>query len=273
MNIENIVNGENFKRICNVIITFDTLNSQRTYHPDKNIVFCKTDLINVALSELSNHSGRNIIITHQSDYCVDYNMFSKKPNSVVQWYAQNVNYNHPDLIPIPIGIENHDGLDKGTLIDIDFLSNLEPTYNTDKITDKIYCNFNVNTHHSRNNVRNILSKSSITHFDQFGITSKEFHNNLSKYLFVASPRGNGIDCHRTWESLIMGSIPIVDKHHMYDTYKNLPIIQVDNWSQVIETDILKEYKNKYLNGELFSNLEELTMEYWINKIIKNYKKI
>jgi hypothetical protein len=29
------------------------------------------------------------------------------------------------------------------------------------------------------------------------------------YAFVASPYGGGPDCHRTWEALILGCIPIV----------------------------------------------------------------
>ena len=29
------------------------------------------------------------------------------------------------------------------------------------------------------------------------------------FAFVASPSGNGLDCHRTWEALLLRSIPIV----------------------------------------------------------------
>ena len=34
---------------------------------------------------------------------------------------------------------------------------------------------------------------------------------LSSYKFALSPEGNGIDCHRTWECLYLGVIPIVKK--------------------------------------------------------------
>ena len=31
----------------------------------------------------------------------------------------------------------------------------------------------------------------------------------AQYAFVASPPGNGFDCHRTWEALVLGCIVIV----------------------------------------------------------------
>ena len=30
--------------------------------------------------------------------------------------------------------------------------------------------------------------------------------------FVLSPRGNGVDCHRTWDVLAVGAIPVVLRH-------------------------------------------------------------
>lgn len=272
MNIENIINGENFKRICNVIISPDTINEHRVYD-SKNIIFCKTDYLQTLFNEISELDGNNILISHQSDYEINKYIFDRKPKSISRWYAQNVNHRDDNLIPIPIGIENHTGSDKGTLIDLDFLSNLNPTYNNiNKITDKLYCNFNVNTHHNRSNVKEFLIRNELCHVDDFGIKSKDFHTNLSKYLFVASPRGNGIDCHRTWESLIMGSIPIVERHHMFDNYK-LPILQIDSWDELVNTNILEIYKDKYLKGDLFNNMEQLKMDYWINLILDDFKKI
>jgi hypothetical protein len=273
MNVENIVNGVNFKRICNIVIDLDTIH-QRRFYSEKNIIFCKTDLIDLLFSEINNTNTKNIIITHQSDFEINKERFLNKPSNVLRWYAQNVNYQDKDLVPVPIGIENHFGPSKGTLIDLEFLSNLNPTYKVeDKIFNKLYCNFNIGTHVNRINVYNFLIEKNLVDIGKFGISSKEFHETLEKYLFIASPRGNGIDCHRTWESIMMGAIPIVEKHFMYDTYKNLPILQINSWEDLVNTNILEIYKEKYLNNELFNNLEELTMDFWINKILKDFSNI
>jgi len=267
MDITNIVNGENFKRVANIVITPDTIHLERNYDEYFNIVFCKTDLIEIAFHELSKNSGKNILITHQSDYSITENLYLRKPPSIKKWFGKNIAFKHNDLISIPIGIENHCGADKGLLLDIDFIENLRVDYKPNEKIRKIYCNFNINNHPSRPNVKSILSKYHLSHFDDFGIPSNEFYTNLSKYLFVASPRGNGIDCHRTWETLLMGSIPIVDKNFIFDGYKNLPIIQVDDWEDLFKTDILQEYENQYYKGNLFNNMEEITMDFWIKKIM------
>lgn len=272
MNVENIVNGENFKRICNVVIAPDTLNKYRSYSK-KNIIFCKTDFLPILFSELSHSDSENILITHQSDYEINSEIYKVKPKSIKKWFAQNVNHRDPDLIPLPIGIENHKGTDKGTLIDLDFLTTYELDFEPkNKNTDKIYCNFSLKTHPNRANVQNYLLQNGLCNLDNFGIPSREFHAKLSEHLFVASPRGNGIDCHRTWETLLMGSIPIVEKHHMYDDYE-LPIIQLDSWSDLITTNILEDYLKRYKSKELFTNTEQLFMDYWVKIILKEFEKI
>ena len=36
----------------------------------------------------------------------------------------------------------------------------------------------------------------------------EYLRTLGQHRFVLSPRGNGLDAHRTWEALMVGTIPI-----------------------------------------------------------------
>ena len=39
----------------------------------------------------------------------------------------------------------------------------------------------------------------------------EYRQQLRETLFVISPPGNGLDCHRTWEAMVLGAIPVVLK--------------------------------------------------------------
>jgi len=283
MDIENIINGVNFKKISNVILDTNSIDISR-FSQTKNIIFCKIDLVEKLFHLLAGHKSKNILITHQGDRPINYEStmetqgiqgavgFEKKPDNILLWYAQNVNYKNENLIPLPIGLENHCGPSKGKYIDLKFLKEYNQDYGIkEKILDKVYCNFCPKSHPDREDAKNFFLDTDLGYFDDYGISYKDFNNNLSKYLFVASPRGNGIDCHRTWEALMMGSIPIVKKHFMFDSYKNLPIIQVENWSDLLNTNILNEFIAKYKNGELFKNMEELTMDYWFNKIENSFK--
>ena len=50
--------------------------------------------------------------------------------------------------------------------------------------------------------------------------------------FVVSPRGHGYDCHRTWEALALGCIPIVKHSPIDHVFDHLPVLIVREWSDV-----------------------------------------
>lgn len=225
---------------------------------DKMIVFCKTDYLASLFEQLSKFKGRIILISGQSDYEIDARVFQTRPPCVVKWFAQNANYQHPDLIPIPIGLESHD---TGSYTDWDFLKVAEFNTKTN-LTHKnkycVYCNFR-STHPSRKETLNTLVRNNVA-CSSTPKSYADYWKEAAKYAFVASPRGNGIDCHRTWETLMMGSIPIVEKHFMYDAF-DLPILQVSNWSDIGD---LEQLANQF-NGRSMYALE---FPYWKEKILK-----
>jgi hypothetical protein len=45
---------------------------------------------------------------------------------------------------------------------------------------------------------------------------------LGRHRFVLSPRGNGLDAHRTWEALLVGSIPSMRRTHLQNLHLHLP---------------------------------------------------
>ncbi|CAF1041368.1 unnamed protein product [Rotaria sordida] len=55
------------------------------------------------------------------------------------------------------------------------------------------------------------------------------------YPFWISPRGNGIDCHRTWEALYLDIIPIVWNSTLNSLYANLPVVIINNHTDLTES--------------------------------------
>ena len=51
-------------------------------------------------------------------------------------------------------------------------------------------------------------------------------------MFTVSPEGFGMDCHRTWETLMLGAVPIVKRGPLSRLFEHLPVIQVDDWAEV-----------------------------------------
>lgn len=102
---------------------------------------------------------------------------------------------------------------------------------------------------------------------QINVTNIKCYDQWKDYKFVLSPRGAGIDCHRTWEALVVGLIPIVLSSTIDNLFKDLPVIIINSWNEITESFLQEKYKEismKKQNNEY--NLETLHLEYWTNKI-------
>lgn len=92
--------------------------------------------------------------------------------------------------------------------------------------------------------------------------------NITNYAFVLSPFGVGMDCHRTWEALCLGSVPIVCAPNFRKLFEDLPVLIVNNWSDINETllnETIETYKTKTFN------FDKLQLKYW-RTLINNSTK-
>ena len=101
------------------------------------------------------------------------------------------------------------------------------------------------------------------------ISRIETFKNQMKYWFVISPHGNGLDCHRTWEALSLGCIPIVKSSGIDSLYDGLPVLIVNKWSDINE-ELLKTtiLENRFS----LECQEKILLSYWKDKI-NSYKNI
>jgi hypothetical protein len=82
---------------------------------------------------------------------------------------------------------------------------------------------------------------------------------MMQYKYVLSPHGNGLDCHRTWEAMLLGCIPIVKTSPLDPMFEGLPILIVKDWSEV-SLNLLSTFVPD------MSQMEKLTLDYW-NRLI------
>jgi hypothetical protein len=66
------------------------------------------------------------------------------------------------------------------------------------------------------------------------VPQEEIWRLYSRYPFVLSARGNGLDCHRTWELLLLGSIVITRTSPLDSLFEGLPVAIVNDWTAVRE---------------------------------------
>jgi len=242
-----------------------TINDMQQYianfqlYKKNSIIYCKTDFTKLLFEHLKFSNRKYVLISHHSDYSIDKQWFNLKPKNILKWFTINPVYKHPDLVPIPIGIKTPEGRayhDQYFNIKW-FNENTEKLNKIEKDEKTVYCNWANNTNSYRSK---ILKELQVPYYKTERFSSFELYcENMSRYKFVISPPGNGIACERTWIALYCGCFPIVIKNYIYDAWPELPIIQVNNYSEVtpklLEESLNKEY-----------NFEKAYIEYWYEKI-------
>ncbi len=259
------ITGDGFRYLSDFAFDETVSRQDFPYKQIKNgdIIFIKTDYLHEFFCNI--HPKINfsyIIISHNSDYPAPSKFKSiLEEKKIIAWFAQNADYKHNKLIPIPIGLENR-YCRFGNLQTID-------SFTSKKITKKylLYLNFSVNT--------SLKERITILHYfknkSYCAVASKKsYHAYLEDLLqakFVLSPKGNGPDCHRTWEALYLNSIPIVKTSPMDKLFLHLPVLIVQDWKDITEKFLITKL-NEF--NQIQFNSQKLWMNYW-KSLINSYK--
>ena len=213
---------------------------------------------------------------------LDQGSFFKLINNkyLIRWCSQNnVIQNYPSIIQIPLGLDYHavyndpkkwekiaDGKSpvEQEKFMIDVINKSKPFYER---INKIYVNFEVSADRfgQRKDCFKKISPLLLEMYQQ-KLKRTQTWINTTKYAFVLSPYGQGMDCHRTWEALILGSIPILKSKEFVNMFKDLPILFVDDWSD-INQQLLDDTNEKFKN--MTFNYDKLTLEYWKQIVFSN----
>lgn len=258
------ISGDTFRDFADHIFdeTTSSFNPEKVFEGD--VIFIKTDWDYLERFFTQIHpkiNHRYAIITHNSDHSAP-GPYSRYLDSekVIAWFAQNIeNFSHLKLFNLPIGIANKCWKHGNPKV---FLSSLDLRKNTDR-PNLCYMNFSKSTYP--------LEREYVyDRFEPISWCKKSQPKNLQNYLkdlsnskFTLSPRGNGIDTHRTWEALLMGSIPIVKSSSLDPLYKDLPVLIIDNWEYVNKINLSKVYE---MMKDRSYNLDKIYAQYWVDFI-------
>jgi hypothetical protein len=253
-------------------------------------IYVCSELLHFFVRDILKKITKNfVLVSGDSDLCVPKEALSQREfetlinsSKLIKWFAQNTRIqNISKMVQLPIGLDYHTISnnpyykwklpDEGNLPDAQELilknikENAQPFY--DRIP-KIYVNFSKENDRFKDRVNSLngIPNNLIIFNDTF--TKRTVNWNLmSKYAFVLSPFGNGLDCHRTWEALCLGCIPIVCAPNFTKLFEELPVLNVNDWNEVTE-ELLNASIIKFKNSTF--NLDKLLLSNWV-KQIKNTK--
>ena len=266
---EPFVSGDTFRAHADFI--FD--ETQQPFAPEDvafgSTVFVKGDLLQKFLRKVHPLIQQPyVLITHNSDEASPgpFGALLDDPK-ILAWFGQNADTHHPKLHPIPIGIANRYWAHGDTEVFDAVKAQGYPK------TTLLYLNFSINPVYTKPVLE---ERTKVYH--QFALQPfclPAFPKDLQSYLretamskFVLSPRGNGLDCHRTWEALYMGSIPILHTSTLDPMFENLPVLLIEDWDQVTKEFLETKYEEMQNRSYQW---KKLTAAYWIEQI-NGFKK-
>lgn len=254
------ISGDTFRHHCRIIYDETHKRIDPTKVQPGDVIFVKTDLLSDFFTKIHpriRHPYK--LLTHNSDHGIPGRCISFLDDpKLLAWHGTNVEIYHPKLHPIPIGLANrywpHGNVDlldelrkqpfqKSILLYLNFAQETFPTERT-----RIY--------HLFHNQPYCFSPPKKRIFPEYLL-------DLGQSCFILSPRGNGLDCHRTWESLWMGAIPIVKSSAMDPMYDHLPVLIVHDWNEITEEFLQQKWVEFSLKE---FQTEKLFIDYWISKI-------
>jgi len=240
--------------------------------------------ITVPFKLITNNSDKTL----PDDYPTESNVILESP-FLKHWYSQNFILDHPKVTRIPIGLDYHSlkpyqtkfiwlasipqqhplGIRKSPIeqeLELLVIRNNSKPFWERQI--KAYANFQflMNKGYAkvdRVDAFNTISKD-VVFYQPTKTTRNICWNNMIQYAFVISPHGNGLDCHRTWEALALGCIPVVKSSGIDPLFEELPVWTVKDWNEVTLDNMKRVIESFKLKS---FNYEKLTTEYWKSKIM------
>eukprot|EP00931_Biecheleriopsis_adriatica_P102577 TRINITY_DN77525_c0_g1_i1.p1 TRINITY_DN77525_c0_g1~~TRINITY_DN77525_c0_g1_i1.p1 ORF type:complete len:451 (-),score=89.26 TRINITY_DN77525_c0_g1_i1:16-1347(-) len=204
---------------------------------------------------------------------------------IIKWFSQNVIEDHPKLVRMPIGLDFHTqaqynlhGPVKSPKEQEAELLTLraQGTWPFKARRDKVFIGGITGDHRGalRKQASLLLAEFGSGHKDRVDgaageISRREYWTQVAGDRYSASPASRGTDCHRTWEILALGGVPIVSKTNLNRIFKDngLAAVEVneDEWSDP-GAEIAAQMKD---DSDLLPKKDQLqpalTLRYWVEK--------
>jgi hypothetical protein len=272
---EDIITGEKIQELCDIYCgTANDLQrnprifAQTSKHVNLEIldqeidnprfVFCYSCSLNLLQMKLHLFKNPFILVSHNEDNNITESYTSlANSDKVIKWFAQNLMMNHPKLSWIPIGLPN--SMWKSGNLSI-FVNKITLTQYIQK-ESYIHFFFLMHTNPKERELCKAKLEEKGLVFSTL-LPYEVYLDSILHYKWGISPDGNGIDCHRTWEYLYMGIVPILKRSIFSENLQKLfPCILLDKWDDLNMLLLEKDFSQQFQESHKF-----LKFSYWKDTI-------
>jgi len=224
----------------------------------------------------------------------EFEKFIEDPR-IIHWFTQNCVAKHRKLTAIPLGLD-YRWLNRGFADGVSHLAGhawgkkMTPQAQEQELIDlrrksrpwaarnaTFYADFilsmgnNLIRNDDRNTAERGLAKLSEKdiRWQSVRLDRSQVWQQYANSKFVVSPEGVGLDCYRTWEALLLGSVPVVVNSEFESDvlFHGLPVARLQNWMQLNESALETQFGSILTQSPGDVVHEKLTLRFWLAKIV------
>lgn len=217
------------------------------------------------LERLARHDGRVVLVAAGSDgsFRADALPGGELPANLLAGFTINNGVGDARITALPLGVR----LERAEL----FKRAMRDS--GDERDRLLYANFSAGSLYPRRDGKPHVRHRLVRQFEgapwvemdvarQFRGSDEErlaYYASMARHKFALSPEGFGADCYRHWESLYLGTIPIVQAGPEMSSFSDLPILFTDDYTE-IDAPYLEEQWERFGNRRF--ELERLTTSFY-----------
>lgn len=227
--------------------------------------FDDTASLKLLSRELDDSNEPPVVIMSHGDLVPSRDLLSEIARRAAMVFSINLTEETDRIRAIPLGLENMSRNINGRLRDY-FQHQGDPERSPR--TRDVFTAFEPDNNPS---VRGPLVE--ILRHSRFGWNSRRmlpdrYREAVKESLFVLSPPGRGLDCHRTWEAIYLGAVPVVLEGSLPEgLLVNLPIHSVTSYEAFLD---LPHRDMVELFHEVRSiNASKAYMPFWVETVLAN----
>lgn len=242
-------------------------------------IYLCTDSISLFVDEiLEKIKHPFVLVTGDSDVSVSAANIKKihllaSNQYLKRWFAQNLEFSHPKVEPMPIGLDYHSAWQDPrhyggknilpALQEAELRTICQSAKGFIERKPLTVCDWlGRSAYGDREEARCGISAGA-RFVPEVRLPRYELWQKYAEYSFVASPFGVGLDCHRTWEAIALGCVPIIKTSAMVRLFEGMPVLVIENWAEVTP-EFLKEQHAIFSKKEF--DYSKIFLPYWVMRI-------
>ena len=230
------ISGDTFRCLGERVVERGIWFRNRTFIP--GLVFAEADEVD-SLDFFNkcrqwtarNPTKRHQLVIHNGDRQPKDSSLVRLTSIFAEVFSTNVLWPVRGVTAIPVGLENAHHRKNGVVSRFDRASKLNQQKPPTRTRD-IGVSFNARTNEKVRSPLVPMFRDAGHEFQAPVLHPRDYIHWVRSSKFIVSPPGNGHDCHRTWEAIYLGTIPVTLEGHLHpDLVTGCPILSVPSFEE------------------------------------------